>query len=113
MIYLPVLFFAIAAIGGLALATMKFTGKGLPMPLAIAHGLFAATGLVFLIANVIMDSSNMLMNISLALFAAAALGGFTLFSFHVRKKKTPDMLIYVHGTAAVTSFIVLLLAVFT
>jgi hypothetical protein len=112
MMYLPVLFFAIAAIGGLTLATMKFTGKGLSMPLAIVHGIIAATGLVLLIVNVLMDTSNMLMNISLALFVATALGGFTLFSFHIRKKKTPDVLIYVHGTAAVTSFIVLLFAVF-
>lgn len=112
MVYLPVVIFAIAAIGGLALATMKFRGKGLPMPLAIVHGLLAATGLVLLFVNVLTDSTNMLMNISLALFVAAALGGFTLFSFHVRGKTIPDILVYVHGSAAVLSFIVLLLAVF-
>ena len=40
MIYVPVILFTLAALGGLTLATMKFTGKGLPMPLAI--------GMVFL-----------------------------------------------------------------
>ena len=72
MMYLPLLFFAIAAIGGITLVTMKYRGKGIPMTLAIVHGILAATGLVLLIVNVIMDSSNMLMNISLVLFVVVA-----------------------------------------
>ena len=112
MTYLPILFFTIAAAGGMTLVTMKYRGKGMPISLAIAHGIFAATGLVILLVNVIMDTSNTLMNISPALFAAAALGGSTVFSFHIRKRPMPDKLIIIHGSGAVISFIPLLLAAF-
>lgn len=112
MNYIPVIFFGIAALGGLTLVTMRQMGKGMPLPLAIGHGLMAAAGLVTLIINVASDTGNMIMNISLALFVAAALGGFTLFSFHVRKKAMPAMLIPVHGLAAVVAFVLLVYAVF-
>ena len=112
MNYLPVLFFGIAAIGGLTLVYLKYSGKGLPMVLVIGHGLLAATGLIILIINVAADMNNMLMNISLVLFLAAALGGFTLFSFHLRKKPLPGILIIIHGSAAVAAYILLLIAVF-
>ena len=112
MMYIPVLIFGLAAAGGMTLVTLRNRGKGMPMPLAIGHGLFAAAGLVSLIINVVADTDNMMMNASLALFCAAALGGFTLFSFHVRKKPMPVVLIPVHGAVAVIAFIVLVLAVF-
>ena len=39
--------FAIAALGGATLATLHFRGRTpLPMPLALLHGLLAASGLV-------------------------------------------------------------------
>ncbi len=112
MNYIPILLFGIAALGGLTLVTMRSQGKGMPMPLAIGHGLLAAAGLITLIINVAGDMNNMLMNISLILFLAAALGGFTLFSFHVRKKPMPGILIPIHGTGAVIAFALLLIAVF-
>ncbi len=112
MNYIPVLFFGIAALGGLTLVTLKSKGKGLPMPLAIGHGLMAATGLVTLIIIVAGDTGNVMMNISLALFLVVALGGFTLFSFHVRKKPMPGTLIPIHGAGAVIAFVLLLIAVF-
>ncbi|PKN51899.1 MAG: hypothetical protein CVU55_09085 [Deltaproteobacteria bacterium HGW-Deltaproteobacteria-13] len=111
MMYLPVVLFAIAALGGLTLAVMKFTGKGLPWPLVIGHGIFAASGLVALIINVFNDTQNFLMNLSLILFLITAIGGFTVLSFHLRKKKQPYSLIFIHGTAAVISFVLLIIAV--
>lgn len=111
MNYIPVLFFGIAALGGLTLVTLKKKGKGLPLPLAIVHGLLAATGLVTLIINIAGNTGNMMMNISLILFLVVALGGFTLFSFHLRKKPMPGMLIPIHGSGAVVAFILLLFAV--
>jgi hypothetical protein len=111
MLYLPVLFFAVAAVGGMTLVWMKNQGKELPMYLALGHGLFAATGLVLLIVNVAMDMSMQLMNVALALFVIIALGGFTLFSFYIRKKPLPNVLIAVHGVGAVISFLILIVAV--
>jgi hypothetical protein len=112
MIYWSIILFAIAAIGGATLAFMKFTGKGMPLSLAAAHGIFAAAGLITLAANVYNDSSNNLMNISLILFVIVALGGFILLSYHLRKKAHPVALIGIHGAGAVASFLLLLIAVF-
>ncbi len=112
MTYLPVILFAIAAAGGLALIYMKFSGKVIPMPLAIIHGVFAAAGIVALILNIVSSSANKLMNISLVLFVIVAIGGFILFSFYVRNKELPDVLIAIHGSGAVISFALLLIAVF-
>jgi hypothetical protein len=109
---LCVVLFAIAAIGGLTLASMKFMGKALPIPLALVHGLFAAAGLVTLIVNVVEKRINTLMNISLVLFVIVAIGGFILFTLQLMKKNQPNLLIVVHGLGAVISFVLLLFAVF-
>jgi hypothetical protein len=112
MIYLPLVFFAVAAVGGLTMVTLKFNDKAIPMFLALGHGILAATGLVLLIVDVMANMTNMLMNTSLVLFIVIALGGFTLFSFYLRKKPLPNLIIAVHGMGAIISFIVLLVAVF-
>jgi hypothetical protein len=111
MIDVPIVLFAIAAAGGLTLVIMKFSGKGLPWPLVIGHGLFAASGLVVLIINVFQNTQIFLMNLALALFLITAIGGFTVLSFHLRMKKQPNSLILVHGAAAVISFVLLIIAV--
>jgi hypothetical protein len=113
MIDVSIILFAFAAAGGLTLVIMKFSGKGLPWPLVIGHGLFAASGLIVLIINVFQDTQIFLMNLALALFLVTAIGGFTILSFHLRKKKQPDSLILIHGAAAVTSFVLLIIAVMT
>jgi lipid-A-disaccharide synthase-like uncharacterized protein len=112
MIYLSIILFAVAAVLGATLVVRKFTGKGMPLSLAAAHGIFAAAGLITLAANVYNDSSNKLMNISLILFIIFALGGFILLSYHLRKKAHPVALIGIHGAGAVVSFLLLLVAVF-
>jgi hypothetical protein len=58
MVYLPILFLAIAAIGGMTLGAVKYRGKGMTKVLAIVYGIFAATGFVILAVNVIMDHSK-------------------------------------------------------
>ncbi len=110
--FLPIILFAIAAVGGLTLVVMKFSGKGLPWPLVIGHGIFAASGLTVLIINVFNDAQNFLMNLSLVLFLVAAIGGFIVLTFHLRKKKQPNSLIFIHGAAAGLSFVLLVIAVF-
>ena len=112
MIYLPVFLFAIAAAGGLTLVIMRFSGRGLPWPVVIAHGVFAASGLVALIINVFSDTRNFLMNLALLLFLVAAIGGFTLLNFHLRKEKQPKSLIFIHGAVAIVSYILLIVSIF-
>jgi hypothetical protein len=48
----------------------------------------------------------------LTVFVLAALGGFTLFSFHLRSRPMPVFLVLVHGAAAITAFVILLVVAF-
>jgi hypothetical protein len=106
-----IILFALAATGGLLLAYLRINNKELPMPLALVHGAAAAAGLVALALGVLGGAATDQARIALGLFVAAALGGFALFSFHVRKKPLPIPLVVVHGLAAVAAFALLLLAV--
>lgn len=102
--------FGVAALGGATLAYMRIVKKDVSMPLAIAHGIAAASGLVLLILGV-MEMGSPGSKASLIIFLLAALGGFTLFSYHLRSRPMPVPLVYIHGAAAVTAFLILLLTV--
>jgi len=106
-----IVLFALAATGGLLLAYLRINNKPLPMPLALVHGAAAAAGLVALLLAVLGGTATGEARIALGIFVAAALGGFALFSFHVRKQPLPIPLVVVHGLAAVAAFVLLLLAV--
>ena len=105
--------FAIAAITGIAIAFIRLSGRDLPpMGLAILHGLFAASGLVTLAIVAVAPGAAQWARISLGIFVVAALGGFLLFSFHVRRRALPVPIIGIHGFIAVIAFVILLLAIF-
>jgi hypothetical protein len=99
--------FAIAAVGGATLAYLRIVKKDVSLPLALVHGLFAATGLVLLTIGVSRIGGAGL-TVALAVFVLAALGGFTTFSFHLRSRPLPIPLVLIHGAAAVTAFVILL-----
>lgn len=103
--------FAVAALGGATLAYMRIVKKDVSMPLAVVHGIFAASGLVLLILG-LAEMAGAGLKAALAVFAVAALGGFTLFSFHLRSRPLPVPLVLVHGAVAATAFVILLLSVF-
>jgi hypothetical protein len=106
-----VVMFAVAALGGATLAYMRIVKKDVSMPLALVHGAFAATGLVLLILGVVQIGGSGT-GAALAVFLIAALGGFVLFSFHLRSRPLPVPLVLIHGAAAVVAFVILLLSVF-
>ena len=81
------------------------------MPVALAHGALAAIALVLLIVAAIGGKAATTGKIALGIFVVAALGGFTLFSFHLRKKELPLPLVVVHGLAAVVAFVILLVGI--
>lgn len=108
---LALIFFAVAALGGLTLAYLRLSNKELPTPLALLHGALAAVGIVLLLIAVIGTGGGGGPLAALILFAIAALGGFLLFSFHMRKKQLPIGVMTVHGLVAVIAFVVLLVAV--
>lgn len=113
MITYAIALFALAAVAGLSMAIGHFRGRTPPKPLIAAlHGVFAASGLLLLLFAVIRAGTGGYAAIALCLFLLAALGGFTLLSFHLRGKKLPNVLVAGHGLLAVSAFIVLLAAVF-
>ena len=103
--------FALAAVGGLIMAVQRFRGAPQPaLPLALVHGAAAAAGLVALIVVVAGSGAPSLARVALVIFLVAALGGFYLFSVHLRKQPLPIPVIVVHALAAVTAFVILLVA---
>jgi hypothetical protein len=105
--------FAIAAVGGAIMAAMRFGGRELPpMGLAIVHGLFAAAGLVTLIVVVVGANASWAAIVAVIGFVVAALGGFMLFSYHLRRQALPVNYVVIHGAGAVISFLILLAAIF-
>ena len=111
MVTYALIAFAVAALGGATLAYLRIVKKDVSMPLALVHGLFAATGLV-LLAFGLSQTGGTGLTIALTVFVLAALGGFTLFSFHLRSRPMPVFLVLVHGAAAVTAFVILLVVAF-
>ncbi len=105
-----IILFALAALGGIVLAIMRFRGRPtLPLGLAVVHGLLAAAGLVVLIWAVF--GHGLAAKASLVLFIIAAVGGFVLFSFQLRQKAIPIGVMVVHAIVAVVAFVLLLVGV--
>jgi hypothetical protein len=109
---IAVIVFAIGALGGLYMATRIFRGKFAPWAVSILHALAGATGILLLLWAVLTRVTGPWLTASLGLFVLAALGGFFLASFHLRKELPPRAFVLGHGTVAVTAFVLLLIAVF-
>jgi hypothetical protein len=113
MLTIAVVLFAIAAVGGLAMAVMHFRGQTPPKPvLAGVHGLFAASGLVVLLLAVLPAGASGGPGLALGLFLLAAIGGFALLSFHLRKRALPSALLVAHALLAVVACFIFLWALF-
>src|SRR6266568_6098877 len=110
MLEVAAVLFALAALAGIILAALHLKTKGAPIPLAVIHGLLAAAGLVLLIIGVTQMASAGLAGVALVIFVIAALGGFVLFAMHLKKKRLPGGLIFLHGLAAVVAFLLLLVS---
>jgi hypothetical protein len=110
MLTTSIVLFAVAALGGLTLAVLRFRNKALPMPLALIHGAVAAVALVLLLVVALGTTGTFMTKAALGGFVIAALGGFFLFSLHVRKRTLPAAVVVIHGLVAVGAFVTLLLA---
>jgi hypothetical protein len=103
--------FALAALGGATMAVLRFQGRPQPpLALALVHGAGAAAGLVALIVFIAGNTVPSQVTIALVLFLGAALGGFALFTIHLRGGTLPIWLVVVHGLVAVSAFLLLLTA---
>ncbi len=111
MLTYALLIFAIAALGGLVLASHVLRGKLAPWALSILHALLGASGLVLLVIVYLQGQGSARVTAALGLLVLAALGGFFLASLHMRKKIAPKAAVLVHAGVAVVGFLTLLSAV--
>lgn len=101
----------IAALGGMALAGIRLTGKPWPpAALAMAHGLTAGAALTLLIYTAFTVGLPLLALIALVILGiAAAIGTWLNLGFHSRQKPIPLGPMTAHALIAVIGFAVLLL----
>ena len=105
--------FAIAAVGGIVMATIRFSGKPHPPTwLAMLHGFLAGAGLTLLIYAACTVGLPSLALTATALFVVAALGGAVMnLNYHLKMLPLPKWLVLVHAAIAVVGFLCLLVAV--
>src|SRR3546814_12021685 len=85
MLVYAVIAFAIAAVGGLILAASVLRGQLAPWALSLVHAALGATGLVLTLVAVLGGAGGHA-PLALIILLVAALGGFFLASFHLRKR---------------------------
>ncbi|WET42347.1 hypothetical protein [Citrobacter enshiensis] len=108
MLNYAILVFAIGALGGLVLAAHVLRNKFAPLvTVAFALPDVGATGLILLPPDAYSGNAPQQVFIAFALLLAAALGGFFLASFHLRKKLPPKAIVAVHASVAVVGFLTL------
>lgn len=102
----------LAAIGGIALASMHLSKKQVKLWMALIHGAFALPGVALLFWATVVREWPALMTASLVLLLAAAAGGVIMFLMHGKRKAMPKGLILGHGALAGLGYIGLLIALF-
>ncbi|MGB3835015.1 hypothetical protein [Castellaniella sp.] len=111
MLTAAIIVFAIAAVGGLILASHVLRDKFAPWALSLLHALLGAVGLILLIMTLAEGAASQPVLVGFILLLIAALGGFFLVSFHARKRLPPKAIVVVHAGVAVIGFLTLLSAV--
>jgi len=111
-LYLPLGLFAVAALVGLYNASRIFGGAMTPWLAGIVHALFAAGGLVVLALAYLNGGMAQMAVIALGVLVLAALGGFFLGSYHLRKQVAPKPVVVIHALVAVVGFGLLAVAAF-
>lgn len=103
---------AVTALGGLAMAGIRFAGKPAPPSwLAMLHGFLAAAGLTLLAYACFAMSVPALAATALLLFLVAAAGGVLMnLKYHLAAQPLPIWLVLVHAAIAVVAFLLLALA---
>lgn len=105
MLNYAILVFALGALGGLVLAAHVLRNKFAPWLLSLLHAGLGATGLILLLLMLVQGNAPQQVLIAFILMLAAALGGFFLASFHLRKKLPPKAIVAVHASVAVVGFL--------
>jgi hypothetical protein len=105
---------ALAALGGVTMAGIRFAGK--PQPpiwLAMGHGFLSAAALTLLLYAWFTGRAAGARVRALLFFLAAAGGAFLNLNYHWKMQPLPKGLILGHGGIAVIGFALLLAATWT
>lgn len=108
MVLYAVIVFAIAALGGLFLAAHVLRDKFAPWPVSLLHAGLGALGLILLIVVLAEGGASQTVLIGFVVLLVAALGGFFLASFHLRKRLPPKAVVVIHASVAVVGFLAVL-----
>ncbi len=100
---------ALAGVAGIIMLGRIYKDRPVPMSLAVLHGLLAAGGVVLAFAVAFQAGAYPLLCYALGAFVLAALGGLFLFSFHLRRKRFPTPLVFLHGIIGATGLILLII----
>lgn len=106
MLVYAVIVFAIAALGGLIMAASVLRGRLAPWPLSLVHAGLGAAGLILVLIAVLGGAAQNA-TIALIILAVAAVGGFFLASFHLRRTPGPKPVVLIHALVAVVGFLLL------
>lgn len=112
MTMIAIIIFAIAAVGGLFLASKVLSGQLAPWAVSIVHALLGAAGLVTLILVVLEGAGDNRLIAALGLLVVAALGGFYLASIHMKGNVASKNIVFIHAGIAVAGFLTLLSVLF-
>lgn len=106
---------AVTALGGLAMAGIRFAGKPHPPTwLAMLHGLLAGAAVTLLLYGYFTVGLPALAAWALLLFLVAAAGGaFINLNYHWKMLPLPMGMIVGHAGIAVAGFVLLLVATWT
>ncbi|MGY0633382.1 hypothetical protein [Luteimonas sp. A478] len=113
MLQAAVVLFTLAALGGLAMAGIRFAGKRNPPAwLAMLHGLLAAAGITLLAYTAYVGGAPALALAALLLFLLAAGGGSVLsLAYKWKQRLLPAWLVLAHAVLAVLGYALLLIVV--
>lgn len=105
--------FTLAALGGLAMAGIRFMGRHNPPAwIAMLHGLLAAAGVTLLAYGWYAYGIPASALLALLLFLLAAAGGAVLsLGYKWKQRLLPAGLVIGHAVAAVAAYVLLLMAV--
>jgi hypothetical protein len=109
MLNIAIVVFAVGALGGLVLANSVLRGRLASWTLSLLHAALGAAGLVLTALVVLGGTTDVagVVPISLLILVAAALAGFFLASFHLRKLPAPKAAVVAHAGVAVVGFLLL------
>jgi len=114
MLQVAVYLLALAALGGIVMGWIRFSGgRNPPSSLAMAHGFLAAAGVTLLAYAVFALAAPGTALLALLLFLAGALGGVVLnLHYHLRDKPLPKGIVAAHALISVIAFVLLYMAAF-